>query len=59
MYEFVNQSNGHSIVKEIAGDGSTGFQFDLFTDSAMHLYNEALEIGELLYYYTILICSNP
>jgi len=48
VYEFVNQSNGHSIVKEIAGDGSTGFQFDLFTDSAMHLYNEALEIGELL-----------
>lgn len=48
VYEFVNQSNGKSVVKEIPGDRKTGFQFDLFTDSAMHLYNEALEIGEIL-----------
>lgn len=48
VYEFVNQPNGKSIVKEIPGDSKAGFQFDLFTDSAMHLYNEALEIGEIL-----------
>lgn len=48
VYEFVNQPNGKSIAKEIPGDSKAGFQFDLFTDSAMHLYNEALEIGEIL-----------
>lgn len=48
VYEFVSQSNGKSIVKEIPGDSKAGFQFDLFTDSAMHLYNEALKIGEIL-----------
>ncbi len=48
VYEFISQPNGKSIVKEIPGDTRTGFQFDLFTDSAMHLYNEALEIGEIL-----------
>ncbi len=48
VYEFVSQPNGKSIVKEIPGDSKTGFQFDLFTESAMHLYNEALEIGEIL-----------
>ena len=36
------------MVKEIIGDPTTGFQFDLFTDSALHLYNEVLKIGELL-----------
>lgn len=48
VYEFVSQPNGKSIVKEIPGDRKAGFQFDLFTESAMHLYNEALEIGEIL-----------
>lgn len=48
VYEFINLPNGKSIVKEIAGDSQTGFQFDLFTESTMHLYQEALEIGELL-----------
>lgn len=48
VYEFVFQKDGKSVVREINGDSSAGFQFDLFTDSAMHLYNEALEIGEVL-----------
>ena len=48
VYEFINLPNGKSVVKEIAGDSQTGFQFDLFTESTMHLYQEALEIGELL-----------
>lgn len=48
VYEFINQPDGKSIVKEIPGNSETGFQFDLFTDSAMHLYNEALKIGEIL-----------
>lgn len=48
VYEFINQSDGHSVVREISGDSRTGFQFDLFTDSAMNLYNEALEIGEIV-----------
>ena len=41
VYEFINQPAGKSMVKEIIGDPTTGFQFDLFTDSALHLYNEA------------------
>lgn len=48
VYEFVNQMHGRSIVKEIMGDNMTGFPFDLFTDSAMDLYNEAAKIGEML-----------
>lgn len=48
VYEFVLQDNGKSIVKEIPGDEKRGFQFDLFASSAVKLYDEALEIGELL-----------
>lgn len=47
VYEFVNQPNGKSIVKEIKGNHKTGYQFDLFTDSAIHLYEEATKLGEL------------
>lgn len=47
VYEFVSQSNGKSVVKEIIGDRQTGFQFDLFTKSAMQLYEEALKLGEV------------
>lgn len=48
VYEFVLQDNGKSIVKEVPGDEKRGFQFDLFASSALKLYDEALEIGELL-----------
>ena len=47
VYEFVNQSNGKSIVKEVKGTKKDGFQFDLFTNSAMNLYEEAMSIGEI------------
>lgn len=47
VYEFVNQSNGKSIVKEIKPDKKTGYQFDLFTESALHLYEEAVKLGEM------------
>lgn len=47
VYEFVIQPNGKSLVKEIKGNEKTGFQFDLFTDSAMKIYDENLRIGEL------------
>lgn len=45
VYEFVNQANGKSIVKEIV-PRENGYQFDLFTKSALQLYEEALKIGE-------------
>lgn len=45
VYEFVIQPGGKSIVKEIEGNEKTGFQFDLFTDSAMQLYEEAIRLG--------------
>lgn len=47
IYEFVNQSNGKSIVREVKRNKGTGFQFDQFTDSALRLYDEALKIGEI------------
>lgn len=47
VYEFVIQENGKSIVKEIIPDKRTGYQFDLFTKSAMNLYEEAFRIGEM------------
>lgn len=47
VYEFVIQKNGRSIVKLIRGDEKTGFEFDAFTDSAMHLYQEGKKIGEI------------
>ena len=47
VYEFIFQPNGKSIVKEIIPDSRTGFQFGLFTKSAMELYNEALRLGEI------------
>ena len=47
VYEFVNQPNGKSVVKEMKGNSKTGYQFDLFTDSAMHLYEEATKLGEM------------
>ena len=29
------------------GNSKTGYQFDLFTDSAVHLYEEATKLGEI------------
>ena len=47
VYEVVNQPNGKSIVREMEANGETGYQFELFTDSAMKLYEEALKLGEI------------
>lgn len=47
VYEFVFQSDGKSVVKEVDADPKMGFQFDLFTKSAMDLYEEALRLGEI------------
>lgn len=47
VYEFVNQSSGKSVVNEIKGNKKMGYQFDLFTASAMHLYEEANKLGEI------------
>lgn len=46
VYEFVNQPNGKSIVKEIIPN-ENGYQFDLFTSSALQLYEEAIKLGEI------------
>ena len=48
VYEFVNKPDGKSIVKEVYADSDTGYQFDLFTNSAMKLFNEAEKVGEYL-----------
>lgn len=47
VYEFVCQSKGKSVVKEIKPDSQAGFQFELFAKSAMELYEESLRLGEL------------
>ena len=46
MFEFRNLENGKSVVNEIKPDKKMGYQFDLFTESAMQLYDEAVKIGE-------------
>jgi hypothetical protein len=47
VYEFELNDNGKSFVKEVQYTDS-GFQFDLFTNSALNLYTEAKRIGEIL-----------
>lgn len=47
VYEVVNKSNGKSVVNEINADKNTGYRFDLFTRSAIHIYEEATKLGEL------------
>lgn len=47
VYEVVNQPNGKSIVNEIKGNPKTGYPFDLFASSAMHIYDEAMKLGEI------------
>lgn len=47
VYEFINQPNGKSIVREIKPDKKLGYQFDLFTRSAIQIYEEAVKLGEI------------
>ncbi len=46
VYEFVRQANGKSFVKQVRGDSKKGFVFDLFTGTAMKLFNESTIIEE-------------
>ena len=46
VFEFRNLENGKSVANEIKPDKKMGYQFDLFTESAMQLYDEAVKIGE-------------
>ena len=48
VYEFVNKENGKSMVIEVPFNDKLGYQFDLFTDSALKLYNEATQIQEII-----------
>lgn len=48
VYEFVNKENGKSVVREVPFNDKLGYQFDLFTDSALKLYNEATQIQEII-----------
>lgn len=48
MYEFVKQENGKSVVEERKFHKGLGYQFDLFTDSALEIYNEAVKLGEIM-----------
>lgn len=47
VYEFTIQPNGKSIVKEIQANDDTGYLFELFVNSTMKLYSEALGVGEI------------
>lgn len=48
VYEFVKQENGKSVVEERKFHKGLGYQFDLFTDSALEIYNEAVKLGEIM-----------
>lgn len=48
VYEFVKQENGKSVIEERKFHKGLGYQFDLFTDSALEIYNEAVKLGEIM-----------
>lgn len=48
VYEFINHSDGKSTVEKIPFNEKLGYQFDLFTGSALKLYNEAAKIQEII-----------
>lgn len=47
VYEFVQTDNGQCEVQEKDFDMEYGYQFDLFTKSALTIYNEAVKLEEL------------
>ena len=47
VYEFVQTENGQCEVQEKSFDPKYGYQFDLFTKSALTIYNEAVKLEEL------------
>lgn len=48
VYEFVNTENGKSIVQEKKFNEKLGYQFDLFTKSALQIYQEAEKLEEII-----------
>lgn len=47
MYEFVQTESGQCEVHEKIFNSKYGYQFDLFTQSALTIYNEAVKLEEL------------
>ncbi len=47
IYQFENINSGKSIVKEVYFNQHTGYQFDMFNDSVLNLYNESKTILEI------------
>ncbi|MDF2905957.1 MAG: hypothetical protein K0R34_1278 [Herbinix sp.] len=47
VYQFKNSHNGTSNVEELKFDRNTGYEFTLFTDNVIKLYNEASTISEI------------
>lgn len=47
VYQFTNQEDGTSIVEELKFDKYTGYNFDMFTETVINLYNESKTIMEI------------
>ncbi|NRT79457.1 AAA family ATPase [Clostridium beijerinckii] len=47
VYQFTNQEDGTSIVQELNFDKYTGYNFDMFTDTVINLYEESKTIMEI------------
>lgn len=48
VYEFIKKNNGKSEVKERKFNEKLGYQFDLFTNTALKLYDEAEKLGDIV-----------
>lgn len=48
VYEFIKKNNGKSEVKERKFNEKLGYQFDLFTNTALKLYDEAVKLGDIV-----------
>lgn len=46
VYQFKNIGNGKSVVEPIEYERGIGYEFDMFTDSVIRLYNESKIITE-------------
>ena len=46
VYQFKNIGNGQSVVEPIEYERGIGYEFDMFTDSVIRLYNESKIITE-------------
>ncbi len=46
-YQFINQKDGTSIVQQLEFDSYTGYNFDMFTETVVNLYEESKTIMEI------------